>query len=110
MCGPFSDNYTLQSERTTGHWGRGAAYPFPRAILSGAIAVTASGCCTAHRLPVGSRTHHRSSVIRLTDVAPEARGRKQCQMTNVGGGDHGFITIANQNTGLRDEDHAGRWK
>src|ERR1035438_7764161 len=53
------------------------------------------------------RTHHRPSVMGLTDVAPEARGRKQCQMTNVGGGDHGFITIANQSTGLRDEDHVG---
>jgi hypothetical protein len=37
----------------------------------------------------------------------KARGRKQCQMTNVRGGDHGFITIANQSTGLRDEDHVG---
>src|ERR1022692_4664726 len=41
------------------------------------------------------------------DFSPHPCGRKQRQMTNVGRGDHCFVTGTNERSGLRREDHVG---
>ena len=44
---------------------------------------------------------------RLADFAPDARRRKQRQMADVRGGDHGFVAGMEETPFLRGEDHVG---